>query len=401
MGTTSGNLRSTVIPKLKPINELSEFEQAKLAEGAQIFRMRAGENKLLGEPYRLAYLLSGQLLLKSNDFEDESVEAGCQRAFSPLAVLYPSNLSVWAKSECIILSIDADLYDTYIKQRNSSNLNNLHRFQEQIQRACQNNLLDLPVMPEVAMLLRKLASEAEPSIHNFVQIVQQDIVIAARLVEVANSALYRPRVPILTVRDAAVRLGFFRSCQIASSLSLRSVFKFKHSQSQDLINELWLHSKETSAACYVLAKNCTELNPETALLAGLIHDVGVLPIILFNEQHGFELDSSQLRVFMGQLRSQIGSIVLKSWGINSELITAATEAENWARLNTGTVDFADLVIVAQLFSRHSYDSSHALPDVAETSVFHKVAMHFDAETGLDILVNAQLEIETICRFMSD
>ena len=44
-------------------------------------------------------------------------------------------------------------------------------------------------------------------------------------------------------------------------------------------NGLWAHSIEVAATSQVLARSVTHLDPEEALLAGLLHDIGALPIL--------------------------------------------------------------------------------------------------------------------------
>ena len=116
---------------------------------------------------------------------------------------------------------------------------------------------------------------------------------------------------------------------------------------------------EIAAICYVLAKNVRGLDPEQGLLAGLLHDIGVVPILMYADQYpGLTENPQQLEKTIKDLKPELGSVILKRWGFNEEMVATATNSENWRYHHDGEADFADLVIVAHLHHMMLDESRH-------------------------------------------
>ena len=85
------------------------------------------------------------------------------------------------------------------------------------------------------------------------------------------------------------------------------------------------------------------------MLAGLLHDIGVVPILMYADQYpSLAQDAKQLEKTIKELKPELGSVILKRWGFNEEMVATATHSENWRYHHEGEADFADLVIVAHL-----------------------------------------------------
>src|SRR3546814_4989820 len=93
------------------------------------------------------------------------------------------------------------------------------------------------------------------------------------------------------------------------------------------LRKSWQQSVDVAAAAQVLAAQCTLLNPEMAMLAGLVHDIGTLAILRLAESHQAVLDDPQeLDNVLDVLSPRIGCMVLQAWHFRSEEHTSELQS---------------------------------------------------------------------------
>ena len=149
--------------------------------------------------------------------------------------------------------------------------------------------------------------------------------------------------------QAIVRLGMQTTKQLVTSFTLRELFKAKSPVLKKRMDTLWQHSIEIAAVCFVLAKHARGVDPEQGLLAGLLHDIGTVPILMYAEQYDTLVNDSQLlEKTIKELKTELGGVILKRWSFSEEMINATQHSENWRYQHEGGADITDLVIVAHL-----------------------------------------------------
>ena len=153
-----------------------------------------------------------------------------------------------------------------------------------------------------------------------------------------------------------------------------------------MMNELWLHSIDIAAMCFVLSKRLKLFSPEEALLCGLLHDIGSIPLIL-NAHNYDELSSNmeELAATLSSMKSELGGTILEKWLFPEQIVTAAREAELWQR-DSANVDLCDLVIVAQLQSFSDNESQLGLPSADQTIAYRKLGLDQMPEERFEALL---------------
>ena len=115
------------------------------------------------------------------------------------------------------------------------------------------------------------------------------------------------------------------------------------------LKELWEHSREVAANSYVLAQQQKHLKPEQAMLAGLVHDIGALPLYLYADRHHSRLDQTTLEELIRKFSASIGTRLLQSWNFPNELVDVIAGHENLQRAsNSNLADYVDIVTMANL-----------------------------------------------------
>jgi putative nucleotidyltransferase with HDIG domain len=257
----------------------------------------------------------------------------------------------------------------------------------------KNNRLKLPILPEIAFKVRAAVNDTNAAATAVAKAVSSDATIAARLLQVVNSPLYRGANAINNLQSAIARLGPPLVRNLVTSLILKQLFQTKSAVLRQRMQVLWEHSTQVAAISHILARKFTRLQPDEAMLAGLIHDIGALPILQKAENHPELLaDETQLNDIIDKLHPSIGRLILESWKFPPELVTAAAEHENLTRISD-QVDYTDIVTVANL---HSYlGSKHRLAKVKFTDVPAFTKLGLTPETSISAMEEATAEMKDV------
>ena len=214
--------------------------------------------------------------------------------------------------------------------------------------------LKLPILPEVAIRVQDAVNDADSSAGKVAKIVSSDAALASRLLQVANSPLFRGASKLESVQSAIARLGVPQVRSLVTSLIMKQLYQTKSNILKKRMQRLWEHSTEVAAISHVLARKFTKLKADEAMLGGLLHDIGVLPILVKAEGiPELATNDVALEEVITKLHSSIGRIILEAWKFPAELVAVAAQHEDLMR-NSEKVDYVDVVVVANL---HSYVGS--------------------------------------------
>ncbi|MET0055078.1 MAG: HDOD domain-containing protein, partial [Candidatus Thiodiazotropha sp. 6PLUC10] len=254
--------------------------------------------------------------------------------------------------------------------------------------------LVLPSLPDVAVRVGRAMRDETTNARKLAEIVQTDPAITTKLIRAANSPLYAGVTPVDSCAAAIVRLGADTTHKLVLTFALRELFNTRSSMLKEHMRDLWLHSVKVSAVCFILAKVTKQFNPEHALLAGLLHDIGNVAILSYAERYPeVANDSEKLDQVMKDMRGRIGSVILRNWGFIEDLIEVTQEAENWQREIEGEADYADLVIVAQLHSFIGTPQMKDIPTLDQAPSFNRLNLgELTPKLSLKILDKADEKI---------
>lgn len=119
------------------------------------------------------------------------------------------------------------------------------------------------------------------------------------------------------------------------------------------LDELWLHSVRLAAISRVLAKKLTRINPDQAMLGGLLHDIGKIYILTRAEQYPALFgDATTFTKLIKEWHTGVGAAILDRWNFDKMVVMAADEHEILDREITTTTDLVDVVMLANLFANH-------------------------------------------------
>ena len=257
--------------------------------------------------------------------------------------------------------------------------------------AINNDRLVLPTLPEVALKVREVADDPDADIEKLTLVIGNDAALSARIIRVANSPLLRASRAIEDLRTALMRLGIQYTCNIATGLAMEQMFQATSDLVDMRMREVWSRSSEVAGISHVLCKHYTRLRPDQATLAGLVHKIGVLPILTYAEDHPALLkDSFTLDAVIDELHAPIGDIILKAWGFPDELAHIPTQHIDFSR-DIAKADYADIVTVAMLQSHLGTDSPMGKVDCSTVKAFDRLKLDPDMHISESEDLSSEME----------
>ncbi len=212
--------------------------------------------------------------------------------------------------------------------------------------------VELPGFPEIVARVRRALADENVSTEKVARVVGAEPVIAARLLQMANSAALNPAgKPIADLRTAILRVGLnvvrsstiaFAVQQLRKSPMLRGLEK--------PLDVLWQRSVLVASLCYVITRRCARhLSADTALLAGLLHGIGRLYILTRASVHRtLFADVATYQAIERDWHLGIACALLEHWGMAEEIVQAVRESENFAREPRASASLSDVLVAATL-----------------------------------------------------
>jgi HD-like signal output (HDOD) protein len=219
----------------------------------------------------------------------------------------------------------------------------------------KDDTLVLPTLPEVAMRVQEVVARPETSLKQVGDIIGQDAAISARIVKVANSVMYCRGPKAENIRAAVNRIGLVKIKAIATSVAMEQLFISSNEMVWEVMDEVWQTSVEVTAAAGSLLIMFNKRHPsraldrETLTLAGLVHNIGALPVLTEAEcQPDLFTSIDQLRLLVRKMQGPIGRAVLKTWDFAPEVMEVV---ERWSDLKyfPETVTYVDFIRAAAFY----------------------------------------------------
>jgi diguanylate cyclase (GGDEF)-like protein len=188
----------------------------------------------------------------------------------------------------------------------------------------------LPTLPTVAYKLISISSNEEIGMKDIADLISKDASLSAKVLKIANSALYNLPCKISTIHQAASRLGMNAIRNLTLSFSFLSV---KAKNKKDVFNyeKFWEQSLSNAVAAKLIMAEIGKSDWEEIFVAGLLQNIGELIIATSLPQQyeqvlieTFKSEKSTLELeqqIIGADHAFIGYEVTKNWGFPAQLLT--------------------------------------------------------------------------------
>jgi HD-like signal output (HDOD) protein len=215
--------------------------------------------------------------------------------------------------------------------------------------------VELPGFPDIVARVQAALADENVSTDKIVKVLGTEPVLSGQLMSVANSAALNSSGRSITdLRTAVARVGLntVRTATLAYAVRLLRAGTELRSIAPQL-TALWERNVLVASISYVLARRRTQVNPDTALLTGLLHGVGRLYIMTRAVRHPtLFANPSSYQLIERDWHLSIATALLENWGIAAEIVAAVRDSEDYAREPRGAASLTDVLVAANMIVIH-------------------------------------------------
>lgn len=188
---------------------------------------------------------------------------------------------------------------------------------EAIRERVETGRLDLPLLPEAAGQVMQATSDGECDARKLSEIIHRDQSLAGHVLRLANSPLYMPTTPIVSLQQAVSRLGMKTIREMALAITCESrVFRVKGFEAE--MRGFFRHSYAAAIYAQEIAR-MRRWNVEEGFLCGMLHDVGKPTVLqsLLDLQGPVREITAEMRenllTLVKEFHAEAGAQLVASW----------------------------------------------------------------------------------------
>lgn len=247
---------------------------------------------------------------------------------------------------------------------------------------------DPPAMPALAPRILDVVRRPEVEVAQLIRVLEQDQSISAKLMSVANSAMFGPAREISSLRDAVMYLGTEQTAQIAIALATRSLFDADGRAELSMYRGRWArlfnHGMTSAFAASTLIARKFRRQSDEAFMGGLFHDVGkavaLRSISALTLEGQWETPSEPVMdEVMYRMHAVPGSEFYDRWTLPSQLMQICCDHHQQENALDAPPDFHAVCLVSALDALRAgtgSDKRYALDELKKSAELLKLT---DAE----------------------
>lgn len=245
-----------------------------------------------------------------------------------------------------------------------------------------------PAPPLILTRILELTSQPDVAIEKIEQVLSSDAAMAAKVLQLSNSAFYGRSRNIASIREAIVLLGIHAIRSLVVASGTHSLYS-NGAGMRELKQKMWEHSLASAIFCKMLALHQQNNSPEEAFLAGLLHDIGKLvllerfPVKYAEILHDGELPTlvalEKEKETFGFTHPQVGAALVNHWLLPENLVEAigCHHQDCDIRHLAGIATIADAVISQKGYNLFKPDAQNS--SLVMDFELEELALHFDEE----------------------
>ncbi len=263
-------------------------EQITIADGDTVLE----ENSEDSNDY---YLVDGELTVRDIYGANSTMASGTPEAEQPLPQLRPSAYRIHGNGPATLLKVPQEVIrrvraeapekDTEVEDDVTLDITQSREFFNDFKEELQMNRVRLPSLALSASRVHRLLGGKNVSDAELIAAISMDPAIAAKLLKMANSSLFNLEEKVEDLDGIVERLGIFATREIAACFAFRDVYKNTLPELERRLQVQVSEARQVSAMAAAIAELSDDVNPNVAALAGLLHNVGVLPIFSYSMQN--------------------------------------------------------------------------------------------------------------------
>lgn len=184
----------------------------------------------------------------------------------------------------------------------------------------------IPAMPGAAQKAFQLATDPSAEARDFIEVIESDEALSARVIKIANSVFYDRGNKSTTIEASVTVIGINELRCLLNATALSEIFPSKHPARP----MLWANDIATALIARNLAQRLLPGKEETAFLGGLMHDIGKLLLLqrsgeeysrvlkLVEREGKTFCEAEEMRFPFTHI--EVGQLIAERWNFTPELI---------------------------------------------------------------------------------
>jgi HD-like signal output (HDOD) protein len=252
----------------------------------------------------------------------------------------------------------------------------------------------LPALPEIIVSLRKKLNDPNCTIKIAANVLKSDPGLTAYIMRVSNSARYMFGSPPRDLEAAVMRMGLTTTANLATAHATKAMFHTTVPKARKLMMNSYKKATKMSILCYLLADKLPGFNADEAMLAGLLQDIAIPPLLIkLVERPEIFDDDIKRNQCIDELAPKVNALIMKHWGFNNEIIDVMRARKHWHRDEQAALDMADIVLIARWYSLMGTPAFSQCPPFEQIPALQKLpASELTADRSLKLLVESRQQI---------
>lgn len=218
---------------------------------------------------------------------------------------------------------------------------------------------ELATLPTVTTKIIQQIEDNNVDIRNIAHTIETDASLTAKILKVANSAIYGLRTPVASIPQAIITIGLNRLANIVIGVSIFSRFMLHSNQyAKQLMEKFWWHSASVGIVSKSLSTKIGKNYKEFEFIGGLLHDFGKLILLQYKLTDYIKVleatsnesipDTEAEKKIFGVDHLEVGSFIAQKWKLPIPIVNIIGYHSKLNRLKedyelTSIIRFADLL----------------------------------------------------------
>ena len=357
------------------------------------------------------FLINGEVHILDVEGNERELGISTKESCRPIAPLRPSVHTVTANSYARCVRIPREVIEILNSQQTKQgasvddithDLTQTQEFFSDFSRDLSLQQVSLPACPDLAKTIRRAIESKSSSSQDVARVISVDPAIAARVLKIANSPIFRGQRAIEDLHEAVTRIGLHTVGELVVCFTLRETFKSKLPNLRKHLRENLEEAVHVAALCEHLCRDNELPWHETATVAGLIHNIGSLPIINYAGEHpAFQSNPDVLKRARKRFAPEVGEQLARDWQLGDNYQQVLRQAHDW-RYDAKKSDLTSLVIAARLIfavKRVGFEKAKVLGEIP--AILLVCGEPLSETSARDYLARARESVTSLQSFLSD
>lgn len=214
-----------------------------------------------------------------------------------------------------------------------------------------------PTSFDIVVRLRKALQNPEQTLDHIAKLLSNEPLIPVRLLHMANTVIYNRGREVKDLKEAINRLGLNNVRTQAMAIAMNQLLRSKEMiVFGDLPQRVWDHSFHAACAAFVISQRKTRINPDEALLAGMVHDLGAFYLLYrFTRYEDLLARPMSVKYLLARWHESIGHSLLMALGMPDEITESVRDHESLRPVPAQPHDLADVIYVSNLLAEGMAD----------------------------------------------